>query len=178
LCFAGHSRSGDPLSHAGIATPQPVPPAPSSATSSTATNSAFEPHRSSVRAFLLSDVPEFGHSFLSFPDFLWAHRSGNSSPLRPTRLLLCRFRPQQHWVPSNNGDASLRLHAPSLSVVPPRKTGQKEKVKTKCPIYMLSGIAFSAVRSPTVPSLEHGLSSLAAPGTEACDAVGGAFRPQ
>jgi hypothetical protein len=38
-----------------------------------------------------------------------------------------------------------------------------------------------AVRSPTVPSLEHGLSSLATPGTEAteaCDAAGGAFRPQ
>jgi hypothetical protein len=51
-----------------------------------ATNSPFEPHRSSVRAFLRSDVREFGHSFLSFPDFLWAHRSGNSSPLRPTRL--------------------------------------------------------------------------------------------
>jgi hypothetical protein len=44
--------------------------------------------------------------------------------------------------------------------------------------YMLGGIAFSAVRSPTVPSLEHGLSSLATPGTEACDAARGAFRPQ
>src|SRR5438876_9852443 len=43
---------------------------------------------------------------------------------------------------------------------------------------MLSGIALSAVHSPTVPSLEHDLFSLATLGTEACDAVGDAFRPQ
>jgi hypothetical protein len=53
-----------------------------------------------------------------------------------------------------------------------------QKWRNKLCIYMLSGIAFSAVRSPTAPSLEHGLSSLATPGTEACDAAGGAFRPQ
>jgi hypothetical protein len=29
----------------------------------------FESHRSSVRFFLLPDVPELGDSFLSFPDF-------------------------------------------------------------------------------------------------------------
>src|SRR6266446_959462 len=88
---------------------------------------------SSIRCpgFVLSDVPELQHFLFFFPHFLWAHRSGNSSPLRPTRLLLCRFRPQHHWVPSNKADASLRLHAPSLFVVPPKKTGQKEKVKTK-----------------------------------------------
>jgi len=45
-------------------------------------------------------------------------------------------------------------------------------------MYMLSGIALSAVHSPTVPSLEHDLFSLATLGTEACDAVGDAFRPQ
>src|SRR2546422_996938 len=76
--------------------------------------------------FPLSDAPELGHSFLSLPYFLWAHRSGNSSPLRPTRLLLYRFRPQQHWVPSNKADASLRLQAPSLSLVPQRKQGRKK----------------------------------------------------
>lgn len=38
--------------------------------------------------------------------------------------------------------------------------------------------SLGVVRSPTVPSFEHGLSSLATPGTEACDAAGGAFRPQ
>jgi len=43
---------------------------------------------------------------------------------------------------------------------------------------MSSGIALGAVRSPTLPSLEHDLFSLATLGTEACDAVGGAFRPQ
>src|SRR5258707_8519882 len=105
-----------------------------------ATIVTFKPYRSAVRVFLLSDIPELGHSFLSFPHFLWAHRSGNSSPLRPTRLLLCRFRPQRHWVPSNKADASLRLHAPSLSLVPQRKRGGK---KGK---YMLSGIAPGAVR--------------------------------
>jgi hypothetical protein len=87
----------------------------------------FEP-RCHAPGFTSSpSVPELGHSFLSFPDFLWAHRSGNSAPLRPTRLLLCRFRPQQHRVPSNNADASLRLHAPSLSVVPQRKRGRKKR---------------------------------------------------
>src|SRR5207248_8602451 len=43
---------------------------------------------------------------------------------------------------------------------------------------MLRGIALSAVHSPTVPSLEHDLFSLATLGMEACDAVGDAFRPQ
>ena len=38
--------------------------------------------------------------------------------------------------------------------------------------------SFCAVRSSTAPSLEHGLSSLNTPGTEACDDGGGAFRPQ
>src|SRR5260370_29065078 len=100
----------------------------------------FKPSRSAVRVFLLSDIPELGHSFLSFSHFLLAHRLGNSSPLRPTRLLLCRFRPQRHWVPSNKADASLRLHAPSLSLVPQRTRGGKQ-----CK-YMLSGLAPCAVR--------------------------------
>jgi hypothetical protein len=42
-------------------------------------------------------------------------------------------------------------------------------------------IASCAVRSPTFPELaklEHDLSSLATPGTEACNAAGGAFRLQ
>jgi hypothetical protein len=62
---------------------------------------------------------------------------------------------------------------PPRSLSCPKENGAERKGK-----YTLSGIAFSAVRSPTVPSLEHGLSSLATPGTEACDAAGGAFRPQ
>src|SRR5215469_7069829 len=41
-------------------------------------------------SFLSLDI-----SFLSFSAFLWAHRSSNSSPHWATRLLLCRFRPQQ-----------------------------------------------------------------------------------
>jgi hypothetical protein len=61
-------------------------------------------------------------AFLSFPDFLWAHRSSNSSPLRPWRLLLCRLRP----------------------FVPQRKRGRK-KGKRKCPIYLLGGIGFRGI---------------------------------
>jgi hypothetical protein len=38
-------------------------------------------------------------SFLSSPDFLWTHRLGNSSPFRPTRPLLCRFRPRHIGFP-------------------------------------------------------------------------------
>lgn len=62
---------------------------------------------------------------LLLSDFLRAHRSGNSVPLRPTRLLLCRFRPQHRRVPSHNANASLRLHAPSLFVVPQRKRAER-----------------------------------------------------
>src|ERR1700693_412689 len=54
----------------------------------------FEPCRSVLRAVLASDDPETGHFLFFFPHFLWAHRSGNSSPLRPTRLLLSWDLPQ------------------------------------------------------------------------------------
>jgi hypothetical protein len=68
---------------------------------------------------------------------------------------------------SHKTDASLRLHA-ALSLVP-QENGAEKKAKTKCLIYMLAGIACGTVRSPTVPSLEHGLSSPATRRTEACD---------
>ena len=114
-------------SHPGVATPQTVLSPSIIGDFQRMTIARVDSHRSSAPFSLLSDVPEFGHSFLSFPDFLWAHRSGNSSLLRPTRLLLCWFRPQQHWVPSNKADASLRLHAPSLSLVPQRTRGRKKR---------------------------------------------------
>jgi hypothetical protein len=41
---------------------------------------------------------------------------------------------------------------------------------------MLSGIAQGAVRSPTLPSLQHDLFSLATLGTEACEGVLGESR--
>ena len=85
--------------------------------------------------------------------------------------------PLPHWVPSDK--AATRFGSRSHSLLgAPRKWGKKKEKIQLCLTYMLSGIAFSAVRSPTVPSLEHGLSSLATPGTEACDAAGGAFGPQ
>ena len=43
--------------------------------------------------------------------------------------------------PSHKADASLRLHAPSLSLVPQRKRGRK-KGKTKCPINSVAIIGF------------------------------------
>jgi hypothetical protein len=100
---------------------------PSSATLSTVTITHFQPPSMLYPGLLLPDDSETGHFLFFFPHFLWAHRSGNSSPLRPTRLLLCRFRPQQHWVPSNKADASLRLHAPSLFAVPQTKRGRKKR---------------------------------------------------
>jgi hypothetical protein len=127
---------------------------------------------SSPKVFLSFDI-----SILSSPAFFG--RTARAIPLRSCLLVFCfHGSSPKRMGPSHKADASLRLHAPSLSLVPQRKRGRKKKVKTKCLIYILSGIAFSAVRSPTVPSLEHGLSSLATPGTEACTAAGGAFRPQ
>jgi len=79
--------------------------------------------------------------------------------------------------PSDKAAARFGSRSHSL-LCAPRKWGKKKEKIQLCLTYMLSGIAFSAVRSPTVLSLEHGLSSLATPGTEACDAVGGAFRLQ
>ena len=84
--------------------------------------------------------------------------------------------PLHHWVPSHKAATCFGSSSPRFWV--PQKNGAEKGDIFQCPTYMLSGIACSAVRSPTVPSLEHGLSSLATPGTEACDAAGGAFRPQ
>ena len=59
--------------------------------------------------------------------------------------------------------AAARLGSSGLSLLcASGKWGTKRRFK-KCLTYMLSGIAFGAVRSPTVPSLEHGLSPLATP---------------
>jgi len=43
--------------------------------------------------------------------------------------------------PSHKADASLRLHVPSLSLVPQRKRGRK-KGKTKCPINSVTLVGF------------------------------------
>jgi hypothetical protein len=51
----------------------------------------------------------------------------------------------------------LALEAEPFASGCPRKMGQKKETFS-CPTYMLSGIARGAVRSPTVESLEHGLS--------------------
>src|SRR5216683_6666432 len=100
--------------------------------------------------------------------------------LRPaaSRLLLSRFRPYTIGFPPIKQPLALEAEATRFWVPQENGARKRRKFSYVLPIYMLSGIAFGAVRSPTVPSLEHGLSSLATPGTEACDAGGGAFRPQ
>jgi hypothetical protein len=86
----------------------------------------FEPHRSSVRVFLLSDVPEPGHSFLSFPIFFGL--TARVIPLHSGLRVFCFHGSSPYGMgPSHKADASLRLHAPSLSLVPQRKSGQKER---------------------------------------------------
>src|SRR6266404_1213986 len=88
----------------------------------------------------LSAVPEFGHSFLSFPVFFGL--TAQVIPLRSGLRVFCfHGSSPESMGPSHKADASLRLHAPSPSLVPQRKRGRK-KGKTKCPIYMLSGIGF------------------------------------
>src|SRR5437879_6986793 len=105
-----------------------VPLAPSSATWSALDNRTATVllRRTGVThspRFLSFDI-----SFLSFPDFLWAHRSGNSSPLRPTRLLLCWFRPQQHWVPPTMQTLASDSTLPRFLSCP-KENGAERKVK-------------------------------------------------
>jgi hypothetical protein len=110
-------------------------------------------------------------SFFLFPIF-FAHRSGSSSPLRPTRLLLSRFHP--HWVPPK-ADACLRLHAPR-SLVPQRKRG-REKGKNKMSYLYVKwnrfGLRFARrrFRHESMVCL-----ALAPPVAKTCDAGGGALR--
>jgi hypothetical protein len=131
----------------------------------------IRPSLSSLPIFLSLDIPLF-----LFPIFFGL--TARVIPLRSGLRAFCfHGSSPESMGPSHKADASLRLHAPSLSLVPERTRGRK-KGKRKYPIYMLSGIAPGEVRSPTLPSLEHDLLSLPTLGTEACDAVGGAFRPQ
>jgi hypothetical protein len=119
-----------------------------------------------IRFFL-----SFFLSFFLFPIF-FAHRSGSSSPLRPTRLLLSRFHP--HWVPPK-ADACLRLHAPR-SLVPQRKRG-REKGKNKMSYLYVKwnrfGLRFARrrFRHESMVCL-----ALAPPVAKTCDAGGGALR--
>src|SRR5260221_9588469 len=104
-----------------------------SATSSALTTAGFELHQLSIRVFLppSSDVSKLGHSFL-FPIFFGL--TARVIPLRSGLRVFCFHGSSPHDMgPSHKADASLRLHAPSLSLVPQRKRGRK-KGKRKCPI--------------------------------------------
>ena len=86
--------------------------------------------RSALWIFVLSDVPELGHSFLSFPDFLWA--TARVIPMRSGLRVFCfPGSSPKSMRPSHKADASLRLHAPSLSVVP-KENGAERKGENKC----------------------------------------------
>jgi hypothetical protein len=126
-----------------------------------------------VRALCRSLLSQFGRPLFCL-SFSWALLRANSCA-RQLRVFCFPGSSLESLVPSQNAAARFGSSSPRFSGAP-RKWSRKRI--QKCLTYMLSGIACGAVRSPTVPSLEHGLSSLATPGTEACDAVGGAFRPQ
>src|SRR5713226_5135277 len=66
--------------------------------------------------FFSPDIPEPGHFLFFFPYFLWAHRSGNSSPLPPTRLLL-----------------SLTVHSRSLGSFGPCEPNFLSRGVIRCP---------------------------------------------
>jgi len=125
--------------------------APSSTFSNTAATVTI--HRSdTLSGLLLSDVRELGHFFLSL---IFVGLTARVIPLRSGLRVFCfQGSSPESMGPSHKTDASLRLHA-SLSLAPQGKRARK-KTKTKCLINMLAGIACGAVRSPTVPSLEHG----------------------
>jgi len=134
---------------------------------------------SALRAHIVRPIQhrpsQFSRPAFFYLSFFWAPLEANSC----VRQLRGFCFPGSALTPLGSlpeSSRSLWKQKPSL-LGAPVKWGRKRRYFS-CLTYMLSGIAFSAVRSPTVPSLEHGLSSLATPGTEACDAAGGAFRPQ
>jgi len=96
-----------------------------------------------------SSSPTFlslGIRFFLFPIFFGL--AARVIPLRSGLRVFCFHGSSPDSMgPSHKADASLRLHAPSLSLVPQRKRGRK-KGKRKCPIYMLSGIASGVVCWP------------------------------
>src|SRR5882724_4109688 len=105
-----------------------------------ATNASFEPHRSVLR---VSFFPTF--LSLDIPFFLYPIFFGLTAPVIPLRSGLRVFffhgSSPDRMGPSHKVDATLRLHAPSLSLVPQRKRGRK-KGKTKCPINSITLVGF------------------------------------
>ena len=94
-----------------------------------------QPHGYSIASphgcHALSEVPELRRFLSFFSRFSLGSplRQFLSAPAYASSALLVP--PPTTFGPSNNADASLRLHAPSLSVMPQRKRGRK-KGKTKC----------------------------------------------
>jgi hypothetical protein len=85
--------------------------------------------------FLSLDIP-----FFFFPIFFGL--TARVIPLRSGLRVFCfHGSARDSTGPSHKADASLRLHAPSLSLVPQRKRGRK-KGKRKCPINHVQLIGF------------------------------------
>src|SRR5260221_12802782 len=112
-----------------------------SATSSALTTAGFEPHQLSIRVFLppSSDVPKLGHSFL-FPIFFGL--TARVIPLRSGLRVFCFI----GSALNNTGFPPIKQtlacdSKPPRSLSCPKENGAERKVKTKCLIYMLSGIA-------------------------------------
>jgi len=103
-----------------------------------------------VRVSFLPDVPELDIPFfLSFPIFFGL--TARVIPLRSGLRLFCFVGSALNNTGFPPTKQTLACDSKPLALCrAPNKTGQKEKVKAKCLIYMLSGIDFGAVCSPAV----------------------------
>ena len=81
-----------------------------------------------LRVFSLRSVSELG-TFAFFLSPIFFGLTARVIPLRSGLRVFCfHGSSPESMGPSHKADASLRLHAPLLSLVPQRKTGQKENV--------------------------------------------------
>ena len=100
------------------------------------------PHRSS----------QFSRPAFFYRSFFWALLQANSC-VRQLRGF-CFPGSALHTIGFPPRMQPLALEAAALAFGCPRKMGQKKETFS-CPTYMLSGIAFGAVRSPVIQLLKH-----------------------
>ena len=97
-----------------------------------------------LSGFLLSDAPEFGHSF--FLSSIFFELTARVIPLRSGLRVFCFI----GSALNNTGFPPIKQtlacdSKPPRSLSCPKENGAERKVKTKCLIYMLSGIALGVV---------------------------------
>ncbi len=137
-------------------------PRPTSATSTTAKITHFEPHRYPTGVSLLADVSERGHSSLSFPIFFWL--TAQVIPLRSGLHVFCFPGSSPNCMgPSHKADASLRLKPPrSLSCS--KENGAESETKTTSYLVVKWNSFWQDVSpSMTVRLAKTGLYALLAP---------------